>query len=324
MTPDSEEILNDFFSRLPAAPRALLMLDYDGTLADFRIDRFTARPWTGVRELLNLIQSQGTSRVVVVTGRPPVEIQPLLALESPIEVWGLHGAERLYPDGHSELEETPPAARAKLDELTARLRHDAFGGLFEGKPNAAVMHWRGISPRMAREIEARTRELFEPAARVEGLQLLEFECGLEIRSGRNKGGAVAAVLEEMKAAEPTPFPAAYLGDDLTDESAFRAINNAAGPHLSALVRRKGRETAADIWLRPPEELGAFLERWAETGNRKQGTKNNIISTRRMGEDSGATAAAKLRNKATICQEEPCPRDNESFRIMPSRNSGERL
>jgi trehalose 6-phosphate phosphatase len=269
LTPESEEKLNQFFTHFSVAARALLMLDYDGTLAAFRVDRFTARPWAGVRGLMNLIQSGGKTRVVVVTGRPPREIQPLLALETPVEVWGLHGAERLYIDGRSELEPAPPAARAKLDELTELLQRDAFGGLFEYKPNAAVMHWRGVSPHAAREVEARTRALFEPAARTDGLRLLEFECGLEIRAGRNKGGAVAAVLEEMSMDAASPFPAAYLGDDLTDEAAFSAINRASGPHLSVLVRRKVRETAADVWLKPPGELRAFLERWGkqESGSR---------------------------------------------------------
>jgi trehalose-phosphatase len=129
------------------------------------------------------------------------------------------------------------------------------------------MHWRGVSPRNAREVQCRTRELFEPAALVEGLQLLVFERGLELRAGRNKGDAVAVVLDEMKSSAASPFPAAYLGDDLTDEAAFRAINGAAGPHLSALVRRRSRETEADVWLRPPEELRVFLEKWIEAGTR---------------------------------------------------------
>ncbi len=275
MTPESEDKLEDFFAKFFDAPRALLMLDYDGTLASFRIDRFTARPFVGIRDLLNLIQSQERTRVVVVTGRPPREIQPLLALRSPVEVWGLHGAERLYADGHSELEPASAAARAKLDELTSLLQNDAFGGLFESKPNAVVMHWRGVSHHEARDIEARTRELFEPAAQIAGLELLEFERGLELRTGRNKGGAVEAVLEEMKAADPSPFPAAYLGDDLTDEAAFSAINKATGPHVSALVRRKCRETAADVWLRPPEELRVFLQRWIEAGSISDSDLGNV-------------------------------------------------
>ncbi len=43
------------------------------------------------------------------------------------------------------------------------------------------MHWRGRSPRAAKLIEQRTRALFEPLAQMEGLALLEFESGLELR-----------------------------------------------------------------------------------------------------------------------------------------------
>ena len=242
----------------------MLLLDYDGTLAPFRVDRFQARPWAGVRELLTHIQKQGRTRMAVITGRPAGEIAPLLTLDTPLEVWGLHGAERLYADGRRELEPISAEARAKLDALRAQLSQDSLGGLFENKANGAVMHWRGASPAKAREIERRTRALFEPLARLDGLALLEFEAGLELRAGRDKGEAVEAILEEADAGAPV----AFLGDDLTDEVAFRAVNGATGPHLSVLVRQVSRDTAADVWLRPPEELKGFLARWLEAGNRE--------------------------------------------------------
>jgi trehalose 6-phosphate phosphatase len=119
------------------------------------------------------------------------------------------------------------------------------------------MHWRGHSPARAQLIERRTRELFEPLARLEGLKLLEFESGLELRAGRNKGGAVRELLRETEPGAPVT----YLGDDITDEEAFRAINQADSPHLSVLMRRERRETAAEVWLRPPADLRAFLKRW---------------------------------------------------------------
>ena len=95
---------------------------------------------------------------------------------------------------------------------------------------------------------------------MDGLNLLEFEAGLELRSGRDKGGAVTAILEETAGPNPlsAPHPTAYLGDDLTDESAFRAVK---GRGLGVLVRRQIRPTAADVWLRPPGELRGFLKRW---------------------------------------------------------------
>jgi trehalose-phosphatase len=255
---DAAAALDRFFHQLAhARHRPLLLLDYDGTLAGFRVDRFQARPWAGVRQQLQRIQRQGRTRIAVITGRPAAEISPMLALDQPIEVWGLHGAERLHPNGHRELEDAPPATRARLDELRALLRRDALGGLFEDKPNAAVMHWRGHAPARARQIEQRTRALFEPLAHLEGIALLEFEAGIELRVGRDKGGAVRQIITESG----EDAPVTYLGDDLSDEAAFRAVNLAAGPHLSVLMRRAWRATAAEVWLQPPAGLRTFLTRW---------------------------------------------------------------
>jgi trehalose 6-phosphate phosphatase len=265
LTDEAAEKLERFFGRFACAAHVLLLLDYDGTLAPFRVDRFKARPWAGVAKLLNLIQKQEQTRMVVITGRPAGEVAPLLGLETPPEVWGLHGAERLYRDGRRELQAIAPAAQAKLDELKAQLRDDAFGGLLEEKPNAAVMHWRGVAAARAREIERRTRALYEPLARMEGLALLKFEAGIELRAGRDKGGAVKAILAEADADGAENFPVAYLGDDFTDDAAFAAVQ---GRGLSVLVRREWRETGADVWLRPPRELRGFLKRWIDAQTRE--------------------------------------------------------
>jgi len=183
----------------------------------------------------------------------------MLDLDPPLDVWGLHGAEWLRWDGRHELEHAPPATQARLEELREHLRRDSLGGLFEDKANGVVMHWRGVSRPKAEQIERRTRDLFEPMARLEGLALLEFEAGLELRAGRDKGGAVEAIL----AANEEAGPFAYLGDDVTDEAAFRAVNKLGLRGLSVLVRREKRETEAGIWLRPPAELKVFLERWVD-------------------------------------------------------------
>jgi trehalose 6-phosphate phosphatase len=256
LTSEAQTKLDKFFRCFAGAARPALLLDYDGTLAPFRVDRFQAQPWAGMRELLNRIQSQGRTHMVVVTGRPAQEILPLLRVEPAPEVWGLHGAERLHPDGRREFEQLSPAVRAELDALNAQLKREANGGLIEEKPNAIAMHWRGVSPARAKAIEKRTRAHFEPASRMNGLSLLEFEAGLELRAGRDKGEAVETILEETSG--PGRRPAAYLGDDLTDESAFRAIK---GRGLGVLVRRQPRPTAADVWLRPPQELRDFLRMW---------------------------------------------------------------
>ncbi|KAA6458226.1 trehalose-phosphatase [Acidobacteria bacterium AB60] len=262
VTEEATRILEDFFRSFSAKTEPLLLLDYDGTLAPFRVDRSRARPYTGVREALARIQNNGRTRIVVISGRPAKEVAPLLrgnppVLKEPVEVWGLHGAERMFTDGRREVEQAPASTQRKLDELRDYLRHNNLGGEFEDKPNAAVMHWRGASPRTAKFIEVRTRELFEPLAKLEGLMLLEFEGGLELRVGRDKGAAVATLASEA----PPGAPVAYLGDDITDEAAFKALNQLDRPHLSVLMRPEPRETAAGLWLKPPSGLRAFLKKW---------------------------------------------------------------
>jgi trehalose-phosphatase len=197
--------------------------------------------------------------LAIITGRPAAEIAPMLRLDPPLEVWGLHGAERLSVDGRRQFEATPAAASAKLEELRLALRLDPLGGLFEEKANAAVIHWRGFSRRQAAEIERRARQLFEPLAHIEGLTLLQFESGVELRAGRDKGGAVEAILAETGDGGPV----AYLGDDLSDEAAFRAVQRQGTKGLGVLVRRQWRATGAEIWLTPPAELKSFLKQWAD-------------------------------------------------------------
>ena len=85
----------------------------------------------------------------------------------------------------------------------------------------------------------------------------EFDGGIELRVPRiDKGHAVRTVLAEIE--ENSVI--AYMGDDLTDEDALLAIK---GKGLGILVREALRNTAADIWIRPPDELLDFLARWLE-------------------------------------------------------------
>ena len=80
------------------------------------------------------------------------------------------------------------------------------------------------------------------------------------------------------ASEDSSTPAAYLGDDATDEHAFQAIR---GHGLSLLVRPRWRQTAAQLLLRPPEELLDFLSQWLDALRKRAGV-------------SGQTAAAVSR------------------------------
>jgi trehalose 6-phosphate phosphatase len=250
-TPEVESLLD----AVGRSPRSLLMLDFDGTLAPFHINRREAFPYPGVKRLLQEILELGKTRVVIVSGRDATELIPLLAVEPHPEVWGLHGLQRVKTDGSievCELDEPALKGLALADEwlVTQQLENAA-----EIKGGSIAVHWRGLSLAEGENIRRRAMRGWTGIAKEFDLDLLLFDGGLEIRSKKaNKGSAVRVLLSEM---DPHT-PAAYLGDDTTDEDAFQAIN---GFGLSILVRPVWRPTAAQLWLKPPHEVLNLLTRW---------------------------------------------------------------
>jgi trehalose-phosphatase len=249
--------LQQFFTELSRAHQSALLLDYDGTLSPFQLDRSEAFPYPGVSMLLAEIMNTGHTRVVVITGRRAHEVISLLGIDSYPEIWGVHGLERLRSDGSCELPHLDEIATQALSEADTWLDGQGLHHLAEHKPGSLAMHWRGLSAGEQSDIRKIVLLGWMPVAHRAGMVLQEFDGGIEIRvPDRNKGDAVRTVLTEM---EPET-PVAYLGDDETDEDAFHAVSNHG---LPVLVRPDWRESAATVWLRPPAELQAFLCDWLD-------------------------------------------------------------
>ena len=248
------EVCAAFFERLRHACCRLLLLDYDGTLAPFTPDRKQAFPYPEIPRLISKIGQSGT-RVVLISGRPATELLFLIGTHPHPEIWGSHGTERLLPDGSYEVETAPPEQQAAMRAIARALEGSGLESQTEIKPGGIAVHWRGLSAEQREPIEHQVKKLFASAVENKGMQLLPFDGGLELRvNGRNKGDAVSALLSESASG----VAAAYLGDDQTDENAFRAIK---GRGIAVLVRPEYRPTNADIWVRPPDELGRFLRDW---------------------------------------------------------------
>lgn len=248
--------LEEFLARVGSATQRALLLDYDGTLAPFRVERHLARPYPGVSQALQAILDGGRTRLVLITGRTVDDLLALLEVSPVPEIWGEHGRERRLPDGTRRAPPLPPAQARALEQARQWARQARLLEHCELKTAAIALHWRGLDgPAIAR-----LRELalagWQPLTRGGALELREFDGGLELRgAGFDKGQAVRTILAELGPGAAV----AYAGDDLTDEDAFAAL---AGRGLSILVREELRPTRADLWLRPPDELLDFLWRWA--------------------------------------------------------------
>jgi trehalose 6-phosphate phosphatase len=241
--------------KLKTAPASTLLLDYDGTLAPFQTERRHAYPYPGVVPLLEGILKCERSRVVIITGRPIVDVTPLLSPLHNIEVWGSHGLEHLLADGTYRQLPIDSKTVALLSQAESWLIAAGLAQSTEVKPGGIAVHWRGMSAVEIESIHARAQKGLSAFAERSELKLLNFEGGLELRvSHPDKGDAVASILSALD----HKAQVAYLGDDLTDEDAFRVLNSCG---LSILVRPEYRETNARIWLRPPDELIDFLAQW---------------------------------------------------------------
>lgn len=252
------EAVSAFFTALGASPAALLMLDYDGTLAPFHTRRDAARPAPGIVALLERLRAETVTRIVLVSGRPTAEVGELLGLQPWPEIWGCHGWERRAADGRYEIGEAPAAMRRALAAMAMGLTARGLGRELEIKPLGLAVHWRGLAARRAARVRRAVHAAWREAGREAGIALAPFDGGLELRvPGRDKGTVVRALLAETEAGAAI----AYLGDDLTDEDAFRELR---GRGLGVLVTPRPRATAAALWLRPSEGVKEFLGRWAAT------------------------------------------------------------
>jgi trehalose 6-phosphate phosphatase len=247
-----------FLEKVRVSRCALLLMDYDGTLAPFHPERNQAYPYPDVAAVIREIVTTGRTRIAVITGRAVKDVRRLLSFLPHPEIWGAHGLERLKRDG--------TYVSATIDTSSLRALQDAYSWLVsegihlqaETKPGGIAVHWRGLTRESANGIKSRVLQNWRLLSGNHGLRLLEFDGGLELRVSRpNKGDAVEAILAEFS----DNTPVAYLGDDITDEDAFRALRNRG---LTGLVRPEFRETNAEIWLRPPNELLEFLADWLKS------------------------------------------------------------
>ncbi|WP_405404569.1 trehalose-phosphatase [Streptomyces sp. NBC_01104] len=204
--------------------RAVIALDFDGTLADIVPDPEQARAHPGAVEALAALAPRVAS-IAVITGRPAgVAVRyggfaGVAGLDH-LVVLGHYGAERW--DAVSGTVHAPaphPGVAAVRAELPGVLdRFDSWHGTWiEEKGQALAVHTRRAADPQA-AFEALRGPLGELAAR-HGLIVEPGRLVLELRpSGMDKGVALTQYVRETGAESVL-----YAGDDLGDLAAFAAV-----------------------------------------------------------------------------------------------------
>ena len=247
------EGIPDFWQRVRGERRRFLAVDYDGTLAPFRTERMKAVPVRGTIPLLSQIAADGSTRLVIVSGRPVSELRALLGPLA-VEMVGVHGFE--YGDGQGCLRQTEPDRIQKegLEEAFRRVLRAGFpAASLERKSASLVFHTRGWPH--GEDSADRVRQLWFPLAERHGLFVQEFNGGIELRAdGVNKG---TALLEFLKTESEGPL-VIYIGDDETDEDAFGAISSFG---IGIKVGAEGETTKAKGRLPGCTAVREFLRTW---------------------------------------------------------------
>jgi trehalose 6-phosphate phosphatase len=253
---DGEELSRRFAGRRPA-----VFLDYDGTLTPI-VDRpEDAVISQSVREAVRGLAER--CPVCVVSGRDRRVVQDLIGVDHLI-VAGSHGFDIWSPQEGTLEHEAGGGFEELIERVTARLRDEAdpiAGSLVEPKKASVALHYRLVAdadrPRIAAIVDRLLAEHPDELKVTPGKMVYEIQPRLEW----DKGKAVLYLLAALGLDGDDVAPL-YLGDDITDEDAFRALS---GRGIGIFVGRAddpevgGRGTCAAFVLDSIEEVEQFLD-----------------------------------------------------------------
>jgi trehalose 6-phosphate phosphatase len=254
-----------------ALPRVLVALDFDGTLAPFVLDPLQARAVPGGIEALRAAAALDGVTVAVVSGRDLATLSAITGIgpDDGITLIGSHGAQtnpadHTDADDHSDpgdqanlhpepaADSLDEAAAARLEVITRELEviRSRFPAVrLEHKPSAVALHTRGVEPSVA---AAATTAALEVGERHPGVHVMPGKNVVELTVlDANKGAAVVRLARATRSQATL-----YVGDDVTDERAFAALDPASG---DLTIKVGDGETAAAHRLPDQASVVALLE-----------------------------------------------------------------
>jgi trehalose-phosphatase len=210
----------------------LLMLDYDGTLTPIRSHPKQAKLSAGMLNLLDRLGRSPDIILAIISGRSLINLKELVPVRG-IYFAGCHGLEISGP-GIEFSHAKALGAVSHLKNLNKELGKGISkipGVLIEDKGLSIAIHFRNVScegwPALKREI-GRLRNKYPALLCQSGRKVYDFRPDVRW----DKGKAVEFLIDKLKAKNPFPV---YMGDDDTDEDAFKAIR---GRGLGILVANR--------------------------------------------------------------------------------------
>lgn len=249
----------DIATDLPAPPGTgadtgwALFLDVDGTLLDIACHPDEVHVDPRLLDDLHRLLDRLDGAVALLSGRRLSQLDALFDWNHHVAA-GLHGAEFRGPDGEEHVT-GDAAVFARIHARAASLVAETRGVMLEDKRLALALHCRH-APAACDAAENIARTLLQEAGGHYVLQRGDHVFELK-PAGVDKGRALAALMDVAPFRGRTPW---MLGDDLTDEDAFRHVNVNGG--VSVIVGAR-RPTEARYALGDPAAVRAWLRGLAE-------------------------------------------------------------
>ena len=249
---------------LVATRRPVVFLDFDGTLSDITAHPDSATLVDGAAEALRALAEQ--CPVAVISGRDLADVRERVKVD---EVWyaGSHGLELMAPDrtyhenaAAADLIGTLARAACRLAEMIG----DISGIELEHKRFAVAVHYRNADPADIDRVTAAVRSL----GRSEGLRTTAGRKVIELRPNLywEKGTTLNWLLERIQASDCAADAASvlpiYIGDDITDEDAFDAVQFDGVGIVVRHAEHGDRPSAALFSLESPSTVVEFIGRLA--------------------------------------------------------------
>ncbi|CAI5744202.1 unnamed protein product [Peronospora destructor] len=240
--------------------RLVVFLDYDGTLTPIVNDPALAMLSPTMKDTLEKLREKFITGVI--TGRSLKKIQEFVSIPQ-LYYAGSHGFDIKGPDGTSIKNQVAAQFLSDLhgvrDELKEQIK-DIAGAEVEDNIFSVSLHYRNVDPAMQPQIASLAFNVRDKHSRIklsEGKMVYEFKPKIDW----NKGKALLWLLQALGLDEHDNVYTIYIGDDTTDEDAFRLFQahyNRKG--VGILVTEESMSTDASFTLRDTNEVCEFLNR----------------------------------------------------------------
>ncbi len=249
----SGRIKEDLKRKIKNAKKIIFFLDYDGTLTPIRKIPSLARIGKKSKNLLEELSKRPTFKVFIISGRSLKDVKNLIGVKSVYYI-GNHGIELAGPGlkyVNKNAKKLRAVIRKSYNELTRCVK--LKGVIVENKTYTLSVHYRLLRlSRVAAFIKKFSR-ITEDLKKNKKISITEGKKVFEVRPAVkwDKGEIVKWILKKNKKCLPI-----CIGDDITDEDAFRALGKRG---INILVSVRSRKTNARYRLRSPGEVAGFLE-----------------------------------------------------------------